>query len=57
LIVWKVDPGKQVLKLKGHTDYVCSVAWSPEGIRIVSSSHDKTLIVWDSASGNRISKI
>lgn len=31
----------------GHTDFVLSVAFSPDGMRIVSGSVDNTVRVWD----------
>lgn len=37
--------------LKGHTDAIRSVAFSADGSRIVSGSFDKTIRVWDVASG------
>ena len=37
--------------LRGHTGSVLSVAFSPDGSRIVSGSHDNTLILWDTKSG------
>ena len=36
--------------LKGHTDQVNSVAFSPDGKRIVSGSHDKSVRVWNFGS-------
>ncbi|MFN7765752.1 MAG: TIR domain-containing protein, partial [Planctomycetaceae bacterium] len=36
---------------RGHTGPVFSVAYSPDGKRIVSGSQDNTLKVWDAATG------
>ena len=38
----------------GHTDWVYDVAWSPDGTRIASCSKDKTVQIWDAATGSRI---
>ena len=40
--------------LIGHTDYVFGVAFSPDGQRIVSGSLDKTVRVWDAATGKEM---
>ena len=37
--------------LKGHTDYVWSASFCPDGRRIVSASGDKTIRIWDAATG------
>src|SRR5262249_31926177 len=47
LIVWDADTGQEVHALKGHTECVTCVSYSPDGTHIVSGSHDRTLRVWD----------
>src|SRR5450432_201589 len=37
--------------LEGHTMHVNSIAFSPDGHRIVSGSGDKTIRVWDAETG------
>ena len=34
-------------KTNAHSDYVWSVAFSPDGTKIVSGSSDQTIKVWD----------
>jgi WD40 repeat protein len=44
--VWSVSARKEVASLAGHTSYVFSVAYSPDGQHIVSGSDDKLVTVW-----------
>jgi WD40 repeat protein len=40
----------------GHSREVTSVAYSPDGIRIISGSADNTVKVWDAATGKEVSR-
>ncbi|MGW4109134.1 hypothetical protein [Streptomyces sp. NPDC004976] len=35
--------------LRGHTGDVWGVAWVPDGSRLATASHDRTVIVWEAA--------
>jgi WD40 repeat protein len=47
VIVWNAETGQEMLTLRGHSDDVMSVSFSPNGQRIVSGSRDGTVKVWD----------
>ncbi|MDD7589908.1 MAG: hypothetical protein SPJ75_05155, partial [Candidatus Onthomorpha sp.] len=40
--------------LEGHSEDILSVAYSPDGTKIVSGSGDKTIKIWDANTGERL---
>ncbi|KAL5504957.1 hypothetical protein ACEPAH_7620 [Sanghuangporus vaninii] len=51
--VWDTESGQPVGgPLEGHTNWVVSLAYSPDGKYIVSGSYDKTVRIWDAATGD-----
>jgi WD40 repeat protein len=53
--VWDAQTGQSAIDpLKGHNDWVTSVAFSPDGKHIVSGSYDQTVRVWDAQTGHSV---
>lgn len=52
--VWDAATGEEILVIHGHTRAVWRGDWSPDGARIVTSSHDDTTRVWDARNGNEL---
>ncbi len=51
LYVWDTVKGELVFELKGHSDGLTCVAFSPDGRRAASGSGDGTLQLWDVNAG------
>jgi WD40 repeat protein/tRNA A-37 threonylcarbamoyl transferase component Bud32 len=50
--IWDAGTGQQVRVFQDtHADRISDLAWSPDGKRLASASHDQTARVWDVATG------
>jgi len=60
--VWEGKTGRLLLTYPGHAvkgkpGYIHSVAWSPDGALIASSSWFRSVLVWDVASGQTVMEV
>jgi hypothetical protein len=52
--VWDAIGGRAIRDLKGHTNRVICVSWSPDGERLATASWDGTVKVWDAIRGQEL---
>ena len=55
--LWRVETGKAVALLTGHTQGVSSVLLSPDGTILASTSRDNTVKLWDVATGANLATL
>jgi WD40 repeat protein len=48
------EPKLELVLQTGHTDLIHSVAWSPDGKRVLTGSYDNTAILWEAATGRKL---
>jgi serine/threonine protein kinase len=44
----------EVKRIEGHTNWVEAISWSPDGSKLASASDDKTIQIWNPASGESL---
>lgn len=52
--IWELSSGKLIHSLKGHSTWVYSIGFSPNGKYIITSSYDNTSKIWDVTSGKLV---
>jgi WD40 repeat protein len=55
--LWDAATGRAIKSLKGHTDNVFAVAFSPDKSLLVSGGHDHTLKLWDVKTGVEVAQL
>ncbi len=55
--LWDIASGALVKPLHGHASTAWSVAWSQDGKLLATSSADKSVRLWDPASGMELAKL
>jgi tetratricopeptide (TPR) repeat protein len=52
--LWDAATGQELRTLKGHTDRISSVAFSPDSQRLASASADSKVKIWDAPRGEEL---
>lgn len=54
VMLWDAETGDLLREFEGHTGYPVSLAFSPDGSRLVSGGEDWTAIVWNTETGEQV---
>ena len=57
VLVWDLDTGQPLYELKGHTGFVHSVKFSPDGKHLATASDDGTARIWDIKTRRELLKL
>ncbi|MGO8927931.1 MAG: protein kinase domain-containing protein [Limisphaerales bacterium] len=48
--IWDVDTGRLLVRLDGHSHFVCRLAFSKDGRRLISAACDQSIRIWDTGT-------
>ncbi len=52
--ILEMATGREILQLRGHTNWITGLAFSPDGLRLVSAGSDGTVKLWEPVTGREI---
>jgi WD40 repeat protein len=52
--LWELNTGKELRHFEGHSSFIRSMVFSPDGRQILTGSDDKTARLWDPATGKEL---
>jgi WD40 repeat protein len=55
--LWDLTDGKSKVELKGHTDIVDTIAFSPDGKSLATAGADKSVRLWNQADGKELKNL
>ncbi len=55
--IWDITDGKTKFELKGHSDIVDAIAFSPDGKALATAGADKSVRLWNPADGKEIKNL
>ncbi|MDN3260439.1 trypsin-like peptidase domain-containing protein [Streptomyces sp. CSDS2] len=57
VLLWEAETGRRLKALKGHTDQVWSLAFSPDGETLATADADGTVRLWDTATARHVTTL
>lgn len=54
--IWDTETGKELVRIDGHTSDISSMAFSPGGTELATSSSDDGTILWDVETGEELAR-
>ncbi|CAD8116785.1 unnamed protein product [Paramecium primaurelia] len=55
--LWDVKAGQQKQKLEGHSGWIQSICYSPDGTTLASGCDDSSIRLWDVRTGQQLAKL